>query len=146
MIAAGAATGTEDMMVENDAALAAGQRLFETVEHGDLDALYEIFAPGALVWHNTEDAFTDIPTTVRNLDAIRTSAAEFHYTDIRRSPTPEGFVQQHTLIVTMPDGRSIRDMCCCICIVTDGRIARMDAYHDSAATGAMAHKSGDPTG
>lgn len=133
-------------MVENDAALAAGQRLFETVEHGDLETLYEIFAPGALVWHNTDDAFTDIPTTVRNLDAIRTSAAEFRYVDIRRSPTPEGFVQQHALIVVMPDGRSIRDMCCCICTVADGRITRMDAYHDSAATGAMAHKSGNPEG
>ena len=131
-------------MVENNAALEVGQRLFEIVEHGDLEDLRQIFAPGALVWHNTDDAFTDVPTTIRNLDTIRTSAVEFRYEDIRRRPTPEGFVQQHTLIVTMPDGRSIRDMCCCICTVTDGRIARMDAYHDSAATGAMAHKSTKP--
>lgn len=131
-------------MVENDAALEAGRRLFETVEHGDLEDLHQIFTPGALVWHNTDDAFTDVVMTIRNLDAIRTSAVEFRYEDIRRSPTPEGFVQQHTLIVAMPDGRSIRDMCCCICTVADGRIARMDAYHDSAATGVMAHKSNKP--
>lgn len=130
-------------MVKNNVALAAGQRLFDTVEHGNLEDLYQVFAPGALVWHNTEDDFTDIATTIRNLEAIRASATEFRYEDIRRSPTPEGFVQQHTLIVTMPGGRSIRDMCCCICAVTDGRIDRMDAYHDSAATGAMAHKNGD---
>lgn len=127
-------------MVENDAALAAGYRLFDTVENGNLEDLHQIFAPGALVWHNTDDALTDIPTTIRNLETIRAGATEFRYEDIRRSPTPEGFVQQHTLIVTMPDGRAIRDMCCCICTVTNGRIERMDAYHDSAATGAMAHK------
>lgn len=127
-------------MVKNDAALAAGQRLFDAVEHGNLEDLHQIFAPGALVWHNTDDAFTDVATTIRNLGAIRTGALEFRYEDIRRSPTPEGFVQQHTLVVTMPDGQTIRDMCCCVCIVVDGRIERMDAYHDSAATGAMAHK------
>lgn len=129
-------------MIENQAALDAGQRLFDTVEHGDLAELSSIFAVGALVWHNTDDTFTDIPTTIRNLRKIRESATVFSYRDIRRSPTPDGFVQQHTLIVALPDGRRIEDRCCCICVVRNGRIEQMDAYHDSAATGAMAHKAG----
>lgn len=123
-------------------ALAAGERLFHTVEYGDLEDLRNIFADGAAVWHNTDDALTDVETSIRNLRMIRESASRFHYADIRRQPTPGGFVQQHTLIVEMPDGRAIRDLCCCICTVKDGRIAHMDAYHDSAATGALAHKSG----
>jgi ketosteroid isomerase-like protein len=61
--------------------------------------------------------------------------------DIKREPTPTGFVQQHTLLVTLPDGRRIRDLCCCLCKVEDGRISRMDAYHDSAATGVMPHRA-----
>ena len=127
--------------LDNAVAIDAGKKLFETVESGDLNELLEIFSPDAMVWHNTDDALTDIPTTIRNLRLIRESAVEFRYDDIRRSPTADGFVQQHTLVVRMPDGRAIRDLCCCICKVEGGRITRMDAYHDSAATGAMAHKA-----
>lgn len=121
-------------------ALKAGERLFHTVEHGDLDDLRHIFADGAMVWHNTDEQLTDVETSISNLRKIRSSAKLFHYADIRREPTPSGFVQQHTLMVEMPDGRIIRDLCCCICRVENGRIAHMDAYHDSAATGAMAHR------
>lgn len=123
-----------------EAALAAGERLFHTVEYGDLAELRDIFADGAMVWHNTDEKLTDVETTIRNLEKIRGSAAVFHYTDITREPTPRGFVQQHTLIVEMPDGRHMRDLACCICRVEDGRIARMDAYHDSAVVSGMAHK------
>lgn len=127
--------------LDNAAAIDAGKRLFDIVENGDLDDLLEIFSPDAMVWHNTDDSLTDIPTTIRNLHSIRDSAVEFRYDDIRRIPTADGFVQQHTLIVRMPDGRAIRDLCCCICTVEHGRITRMEAYHDSAATSAMAHKA-----
>lgn len=124
------------------AALAAAERLFWTVEHGDLEALRDIFADGAAVWHNTDEALTDIETTIRNLARIRGEALDFRYVDVRRRPTPDGFVQQHTLLIRMPDGREIRDLCCCVCRVENGRIATMEAYHDSAATGAMPHKAG----
>jgi ketosteroid isomerase-like protein len=122
--------------------LAAGERLFHTVEHGDLADLRQIFTPDAMVWHNTDEHLTDVETTISNLEKIRSSAKVFHYTDIRREPTPSGFVQQHLLIIEMPDGRQMRDLACCICRVEDGRIAHMDAYHDSAVTAGMAHKSG----
>lgn len=130
---------------KHEQALAAGERLFHTVEYGDLEELRQIFTEGAMVWHNTDEKLTDVETSISNLRKIRSSATLFHYADIRREPTLSGFVQQHTLIVETPDGRRIRDVCCCICRVENGRIAHMDAYHDSAATGAMAHRQGDAT-
>jgi ketosteroid isomerase-like protein len=119
----------------------AGERLFWTVEHGDLEELRNIFGDGAMVWHNTDEKLTDVETTIRNLTTLRSNVDEFHYTDIVREPLPDGFVQRHTLIVGMKDGRRIRDLCCCICRVQDGRITRMDAYHDSAATSVMPHRA-----
>ena len=121
------------------ASLAAGERLFWICEHGDLDELRDVLADGAVVWHNTDELLTDVDTTIRNLKTIRGAATEFRYIDVKREPTPTGFVQQHTLIVKTPD-REIRDLCCCIGWVENGRITRMDAYHDSAATGVMPHK------
>lgn len=121
--------------------LLAGQMLFDTVEHGNLDDLRRIFSEDAVVWHNTDEDLVGVETSIRNLRTIRESASRFHYADIKREPTPVGFVQQHTLIVEMPDGRRIRDLACCVCTVNgEGRITRMDAYHDSAATSTMAHK------
>lgn len=131
-----------DIWAEARASMEAGERLFWTVEHGDLEDLRNIFADGAVVWHNTDDKLTDVEQTIRNLSVLRSQALKFHYTDIRREPTPTGFVQQHTLLVKTPDGRDVRDMCCCICRVENGRIAHMDAYHDSAATGVMPHRAG----
>ena len=121
------------------ASLDACERLFSICEHGDLDELRGVLAEGAVVWHNTDEVLVDVDTTIHNLKTIRGAASEFRYVDVKREPTPTGFVQQHTLIVNTPD-RSIRDLCCCIGWVEDGRITRMDAYHDSAATGAMPHR------
>lgn len=130
-----------ELWAEAKSALDAGERLFWTVEHGDLEALRTIFADGAVVWHNTDEKLVDVETTIRNLTKLRSNVRELRYVDIAREPTPSGFVQQHTLLVTLLDGREIRDLCCCLCKVEGGRITRMDAYHDSAATGAMPHRA-----
>ena len=129
--------------IEAGNALAVGERLFHTVEHGDLDELRAIFAEGATVWHNTDEKETDVETTIANLARIRASASVFRYVDIEREPTPSGFVQRHTLLIEMPDGRAVRDLACCVCRVEGGRLAHMAAYHDSAVTSGMAHKQPD---
>lgn len=122
---------------------AAGERLFHVVEHGDLAELRSIFADGAVVWHNTDEVLVDVETTIANLEKLRSSARVLRYADIRREPTPGGFVQQHELLIELADGRRLRDLACCICRVEGGRIVRMDAYHDSAVTKDMAHRAGD---
>ena len=122
-----------DLWVNAKESLAAGERLFSAVEHGDLEDLWTIFADDAAVWHNTDDKLTSVEQSIRNLRAIKDAATEFRYTNVRREPTPTGFVQQHVLVMRMKDGQEIHDRCCCVCRVESGRIAHMDAYHDSAA-------------
>lgn len=113
--------------------LAAGEKLFTAVEYGDLEDLWKIFADGAVVWHNTDNKLTSVAQSIKNLRAIKDATTVFHYEDIRREPTPDGFVQQHVLHMKMKTGEEIHDRCCCVCRVENGRIAHMDAYHDSAA-------------
>ena len=131
-------------MSDPTTAMAAGERLFRIVEEGDLAELREVFTPDAQVWHNTDDRLVDVETTIANLAKLRASAAALRYTEVRRVPTPDGFVQQHDLLVEMRDGRVVVDRACCVCRVEDGRVAWMDAYHDSAVTHAMAHRTPDP--
>ncbi|MDZ4372583.1 MAG: hypothetical protein U1C74_14330 [Phenylobacterium sp.] len=129
-----------DPWMNAKASLDACERLFSICEHGDLEDLRGVLTEDAVVWHNTDELLNDVDKTIRTLATIRGAASTFRYVDVTRSPTPTGFVQQHTLLVETPD-RTIRDLCCCIGWVENGRITRMDAYHDSAATGVMPHKA-----
>lgn len=120
------------MGVDPQIALAAAERLFTVVEAGDLEALREIFTPDARIWHNTDNRSISVEQSIRSIRAIQKDAQDYRYTAIRRLPTPEGFVQQHVLVMRLANGTEITDPACCVCRVVDGRVAHMDAYHDSA--------------
>jgi hypothetical protein len=123
----------EETNVDGQEALAAAERLFNTVENGNVEELREIFASGARIWHNTDNKSIDVEASIRSIRGIKNAAAEYRYTDIRREPTPSGFVQQHVLLIRLKNGTLITDRACCICTVINGRIWQMDAYHDSAS-------------
>lgn len=132
----------DDAWEQAQLALRAGERLLEVVEHGDMDDLRQVFAKGAMVWHNTDERLVDVEQSIRNLRAIKAIATDFRYIDVKREPTPTGFVQQHTLVIKTADGREIRDLACCVCRVEDGRIVHMDAYHDSANAPSLPGREG----
>ena len=121
------------MSARPDESLAAADRLFTAVEKGNVEALREIFATDAWIWHNTDNRKITVEQSIRSIQAILTGSTEYRYTEIKRQPTPDGFVQQHVLLITLKSGQKIVDRTCCVCSVKDGRIGYMDAYHDSAA-------------
>jgi ketosteroid isomerase-like protein len=121
------------MTEEDKAILAVGEKLLWTVEHGDMDDLRNVFAEGAVVWHNTDNRTTSVEQTIKNLREIKANATEFRYTNVKRQRVTNGYVQQHELYVKTKDGREIHDRCCTLHTIRDGRIAHVESYHDSAA-------------
>ncbi len=113
--------------------LAAAEQLFSAVENGNVDALREIFADDAWIWHNTDNQAIGVEELIKSIRAIQKGALEYRYTEIKRLPTPDGFVQQHVLLIKLKTGRDVIDRACCVCSVRNGRIGHMDAYHNSAA-------------
>ena len=69
---------------------------------------------------------TDLRTKVEAL--IRSYA----YTEIRRSATDDGFVQQHVLVATNRAGQRVEVPACIVVRIADGHITRLDEYIDSA--------------
>ena len=120
------------MSADMQASLEAAEKLFTAVERGKLDDIRGIFAPNARIWHNDDGSEIDVEKSISGIRAIQSNCDDFRYTQIKRLPTPEGFVQQHVLIIRLKNGPVIEDRACCVCRVVDGRITRMDAYHDSA--------------
>lgn len=111
--------------------LSIAERLFAAIEAGDLAGVEALYAPDIVVWHNTDGVAEDRATNLRTLRWVVRNLADRRYEDIRRFAIPNGFVQQHVLCATNPDGRSVAVPACMVVTTDDGLITRIDEYLDS---------------
>ncbi len=117
--------------VDDHKALAS--RFFDAIELGDIGTVLAIYAPNAVIWHNTDELDC---TPEQNGDVLRGFVArirERRYENRRVDIFPDGFVQQHVLTGVRADGRRLRLSACIVCRVENGRITRLDEYFDSTA-------------
>jgi ketosteroid isomerase-like protein len=118
-------------------ALELADRFFAAIEAGDIAAVREIYAPDAEIWHNTDLVVQTPDDNARTLGWITTNLRDVQYTQIRRSATDDGFVQQHVLVATNRAGHRIEVPACIVTRIRDGRVVRLDEYIDSAAVTAI---------
>jgi uncharacterized protein len=105
--------------------------LFAAIEKGDVDAVRDIYAPDAVIWHNTDGIEQTVEQNLRTLQWVCDNLAERAYEDVRRTEYDGGFVQQHLLRFTK--GGERRELpACIVAAVAEGRITRIDEYLDSA--------------
>lgn len=107
-------------------------RLFAAIEAGDLEGVRAVYSPDAEIWHNTDGQVQSPDENLRTLRWVITHLTDRSYDDVRRAPTPEGFVQQHVLRATRADGRRVELAACIVCRCEAGQITRLDEYLDSA--------------
>jgi ketosteroid isomerase-like protein len=116
----------------------AGARLFAAIEAGDVDAVRSIYAPDAVIWHNHDGVEQSVDENLRVLRWMVRSCSDVRYTEVRRSSTDTGFVQQHVLRLVSPAGEALAIPACIVGTVDgDGRITRIDEYLDSAQIGRL---------
>lgn len=108
-------------------------RFIDAVAAGDLDTVRSIYAPDAVIWHNNDGRETTVEENLRVLGWMATKVTGKRYDDIRRQETDNGYVQQHVLRGTAPNGEAFEVAACLVVEVRDGRITRLDEYLDSAA-------------
>lgn len=58
---------------------------------------------------------------------------DFHYEDPIRSATATGFVEEHMVCGTLPDGKPLNIPACVVGEIQDGKITVLREYLDSAA-------------
>jgi ketosteroid isomerase-like protein len=119
-------------------ALDVAERLFAAIEAGDVEAVRSVYAPDAEIWHNHDGVAQSVDENLRVLGWLVTRCSDLRYTEVRRSATDGGFVQQHVLRLTSPAGEALAIPACIVGTVVDGRIARIDEYLDSAQIGRVA--------
>jgi len=118
--------------VSSDDIRALAQRFFDAVENGDVEALRGIYAPDAIIWHNTDELETTVADNLEVLAGFVKRISERRYRDRRVQVFDGGFVQQHVLHGVRADGVAVSLPACLVCLVKDGRITRLDEYFDSA--------------
>ncbi|MEY2471241.1 MAG: hypothetical protein QOK28_570 [Actinomycetota bacterium] len=107
-------------------------RLFKAIEAGDTDAVRDLYAPDAVIWHNNDGIEQTAEQNLRVLQWVVDNLRDRAYDDVRRHITPTGFVQQHVLRFTRADGTRQELPACIVVTCADGKITRLDEYLDSA--------------
>src|SRR3954447_17843095 len=102
-----------------------GDRLVAAIAAGDVDAVRELYAPDAQIWHNFDQRDQTVDENLATLVDLRRRASNLRYTEIRRVPTDDGFVQQHVLLGAAKGG-DLRMPAMIRFYVKDGRIARLE--------------------
>lgn len=117
----------------NEPAMQTADKLFRAIENGDLDAIRNIYTPHTKIWHNNDGIAQSVEENLAVLKWVISNIKGVKYTEVRRQPTPTGFVQQHVLRGRFKD-KDIALPACIVATVDGGHITRLDEYLDSAHT------------
>jgi uncharacterized protein len=118
--------------------LALAARFLGAIESGDAETVRACYASDAVIWHNNDNVAQSVDKNMRTLDWFMRKLPDRHYRVIRREALNDGFLQQHVLEATLPDGTKWKMPACLVVKVRDGLIVRLDEYLDSAATAPLA--------
>lgn len=113
--------------------LRVARELTERLVAGDAEGAGALYADDAVVWRNLDGRELVKRQVLKVLAMLTGAISGLRYENVRVRPTPDGFVQQHTLRGTTKDGAELRADACFVAVVRDGRIVRVDEYLDSAA-------------
>jgi ketosteroid isomerase-like protein len=118
--------------------LAFAERFMAAIQAGDSDAVRACYAPNAAIWHNTDGLEQSVEDNLRVLRWFARKLPDRFYRVLRREALSDGFLQQHVLEATLPDGTAWKMSACVVVKVKDGLVTRLDEYLDSAETKALA--------
>ena len=114
----------------NDSELSnTADRLFQAFAAHDGDTLRELCVPDARFWASTRNVESSLDEVIASLPAMRGRIGQHRYEDVRRLVAPDGFVEQHVVRSTLPDGKPLEiEACVVVRTDEDGRIVRLDEY------------------
>ena len=109
------------------------QRFIDAITVGDSDAARACYAPDANVWHNFDNITQTVDDSIALMNAMTRRVADRRYVIRRLEPIEGGYLQQHTLELTAPDGQELSTEAIAIVTVNDdGLISRIDEWLDPA--------------
>jgi ketosteroid isomerase-like protein len=111
---------------------AIAQRLFAALAGHDDPAVRDLCSPDLRVRQNGGKPM-GLEALLRFSGAVGRIVPDFHYADAVRAATDAGFVEEHAVRGTLPNGKALRLRVCVVAEVRDGKITDVREYFDSAA-------------
>ena len=116
------------------------ERFIGAIQAGDAETVRACYAPDARIWHNNDGLEQTVDENMRVLNWFMRTLPDRGYRVTRREALPDGFLQQHVLEATLPDGAPWAMDACLVVRVANGRITRLDEYIDSAKAAELTAK------
>ncbi len=110
------------------------ERFMAALERCDVDAVRDIYAPDAKLWHNFDQSFQEVEDNLKTLSWIHKKLSNLRYEIVRRDVISGGYYQQHILRGTLASGDEFAMPACAIVTVQKGKIVALDEYLDSTHT------------
>jgi ketosteroid isomerase-like protein len=126
--------------LDTDSVEQLASRLIAAISDNDIDALRGVYASDVVIWHNFDQVEQSLEDNLKVMMWMAKRMPDKHYDEIRRQPTPNGFVQQHVLRGTAPDGTAVEIPACLIVTIADGRITRLEEYLDTKDAAALSRR------
>ncbi len=112
------------------------RQLFAALAGQDEAAVRRLCAPDMRVRQNNGRPMS-LDTLLRFNAAVGRAVKDFRYEDAIRCATDSGFVEEHAVRGTLPDGAALNLAVCVVASVKDGRVTDVREYVDSAAAGGL---------
>lgn len=106
--------------------------LFTALAANDDRSVREFCAPGMRARQNN-GAPLDLETLLRFNRAVHAVVREFRYEDAARAATGAGFVEEHAVRGTLPDGSALNLSVCVVADIRDGKVVELREYFDTGA-------------
>jgi len=111
--------------------------IFDAFTRGDGAAVRTLCAPDFRVSQNGGAAM-NLETLLGFTSAVLKVVKGFRYEDAVRSATATGFVEEHAVRGTLPDGTALNLSVCVVADVKNGKITTVREYFDSKAAEGLA--------
>jgi len=110
--------------------------LFEAFGKGDAESVRRLCAPNFEARQNNGPVMTLEPLLEFAL-AVYQVVEGFRYEDAVRSETGSGFVEEHNVRGTLPDGSELDLAVCVVADVREGKVSNVREYFDSASAAGL---------
>lgn len=108
------------------------KQLFAALAGKDDPAVRRLCSPGLRVTQNNGRPM-DLETLLRFSGAVGRVVTNFRYAEAVRTATETGFVEEHSVQGTLPNGKALDFRVCVVADVEDGTVTSVREYFDSAA-------------
>ena len=106
--------------------------LFDAFTAADEAAVRQLCAPDLVAIQNYGDPMP-LDGLIQFLMSVAAIVPDFHYEDAIRTATADGFVEEHRVCGTLPNGKRLNLAACVVGTVEGGRITRLRETADGAA-------------